>query len=400
MTLSDFSTVSSSLNDQLASELQSLRDRDRFRACLPVTGPSRIQVSLDGRDLISFCSNDYLGLACHPELSKAASDAMTRSGFGAGAARLIAGNLPEHRSLEKAIAALVQLPRALLFPSGYHANLGVITALAGPPDLIVVDRAVHASIIDGCRLSRAKLAVYPHLDLDVAQKHLRRLGPRARRRFLVTESLFSMDGDIAPLSALASISTTYDAALLVDEAHAIGTLGPSGAGLCAQSRVIPEILVGTLGKAAGASGAFVAGTSEICDYLANRARSFIFTTAAPPCVAAAAEAGLRIVASPEGDARRNTLRALTTQIRDRLSLPTAPEPTPIIPFLLGSEGAALRASDYLRARGFLIPALRPPAVREGTSRLRVTLSALHTQEHVSTLTDALISYLPISKHTS
>lgn len=391
--------MSSSLTDQLASELKSLGERDRFRACPNLSGPSRIHVSLDGRHHLSFCSNDYLGLACHPDLSEAAQQAMALSGFGAGGARLIGGNLPQHRSLEKAIAVLLKLPRALLFPTGYQANLGVLTALAGPQDLIVADRAVHASLIDGCRLSRAKLAIYPHLDLDTAEKHLRRLGPRARRRFLVTESLFSMDGDLAPLPALASISATYDAALLVDEAHAIGTFGPSGAGLCAQYGVVPEILVGTLGKAAGASGAFVAGSALLCDYLTNRARSFIFTTALPPSVAAAAEAGLRIIASSQGDSRRQTLRALISQLRAELSLPNDQEPTPIIPVLLGSDGDALHASDRLRTQGFLIPAVRPPAVREGTSRLRVTLSALHSPDDVSSLAATLAAYLPPPRAT-
>lgn len=382
-----------SLANQLASDLESLRRADRLRSCPAVAGSSRIQVTLDGNDLLSFCSNDYLGLACHPNLQKAASAAIARSGLGAGSARLVAGNLPDHRSLERTIATLVRLPSALLFPTGYQANLGVLTALAGPQDLIVADRAVHASLIDGCRLSRAKLALYPHLDLGVAENHLQRLGPKARRRILVTESLFSMDGDIAPLSELASISTAYDAALLVDEAHSIGTFGPSGAGLCAQQGVIPDILVGTLGKAVGASGAFAAGTGDLCHYLVNRARSFIFTTALPPCIAASAEAAIHIISSSEGDDRRILLRALITHLRTKLSLPPNQTPSPILPVILGSDSAAVLASAYLRNKGFLVPAFRPPTVRDGTSRLRITLSALHKLEDVSSLADALLSCL-------
>lgn len=382
-----------SLANQLASDLESLRRADRLRSCPAVAGSSRIQVTLDGNDLLSFCSNDYLGLACHPNLQKAASAAIARSGLGAGSARLVAGNLPDHRSLERTIATLVRLPSALLFPTGYQANLGVLTALTGPQDLIVADRAVHASLIDGCRLSRAKLALYPHLDLGVAENHLQRLGPKARRRILVTESLFSMDGDIAPLSELASISTAYDAALLVDEAHSIGTFGPSGAGLCAQQGVIPDILVGTLGKAVGASGAFAAGTGDLCHYLVNRARSFIFTTALPPCIAASAEAAIHIISSSEGDDRRILLRALITHLRTKLSLPPNQTPSPILPVILGSDSAAVLASAYLRNKGFLVPAFRPPTVRDGTSRLRITLSALHKLEDVSSLADALLSCL-------
>jgi 7-keto-8-aminopelargonate synthetase-like enzyme len=202
-----------------------------------------------------------------------------------------------------------------------------------------------------------------------------------------------MDGDIAPLSELASISTAYDAALLVDEAHSIGTFGPSGAGLCAQQGVIPDILVGTLGKAVGASGAFAAGTGDLCHYLVNRARSFIFTTALPPCIAASAEAAIHIISSSEGDDRRILLRALITHLRTKLSLPPNQTPSPILPVILGSDSAAVLASAYLRNKGFLVPAFRPPTVRDGTSRLRITLSALHKLEDVSSLADALLSCL-------
>ncbi len=378
-----------SLAQQISLDLQKLRSRSRLRSCPDLAGSSRVHVNLAGRAFVSFCSNDYLGLACDPRLRSAAADAASASGFGAGASRLVSGNLPEHVALEAALAAFLSLPAALLFPTGYQANLGVLTALAGPDDLIVVDHAVHASILDGCRLSRAKLAVYPHLDADTADHHLNRLGPARRRRFLVTESLFSMDGDIAPLAALASIAKAHNAALFVDEAHAFGCLGPSGRGLCAQQGVEPDVLVGTLGKAIGASGAFVAGTIDLRDYLLNHARSFIFTTAPPVPVAAAAHAALRILSSSEGDHLRHRLRYLILQLRSSIGLPVDPHAAPIVPIIVGADQPTLDASLHLQNRGLFVQAIRPPTVPEGTSRLRLTISAHHTDQDVAELAQAL-----------
>jgi dethiobiotin synthase len=281
------------------------------------------------------------------------------------------------------------MPSTLLFQSGYHANLGVISALAGPNDLIVADREVHASILDGCRLSRAKLAIYPHLDAVTAARQLARLGPGRRRRFLVTESIFSMDGDVAPLALLASIAADHDAAFIVDEAHAIGSLGPSGRGLCAEYQVRPDILIGTFGKAFGASGAFVAGTEDLRTYLVNHSRSFIFTTALPIPVAAASKAALHLIASREGDQLRERLSTRSRQLRTALGLPQADIPSPILPIILGTDDLTLAASDQLRSRGFFTQAIRPPTVREGSSRLRITLSALHTELQVAELSAAI-----------
>ena len=397
-----------SLAQQISLDLERLRSKSRLRSCPDLAGSSRVHVNLAGRALVSFCSNDYLGLACDPRLRSAAADAASASGFGAGASRLVSGNLPEHVALEAALAAFLSLPAALLFPTGYQANLGLLTALAGPDDLIVVDRAVHASILDGCRLSRAKLAVYPHLDTDTADHHLSRLGPTRRRRFLVTESLFSMDGDVAPLPALASIAKANDAALIVDEAHAFGCLGPSGRGLCAQLGVQPDVLIGTLGKALGASGAFAAGTIQLRDYLLNHARSFIFTTALPAPVAAAAHAALRIVSSSEGDHLRHRLHHLVLQLRASIGLPVDPHAAPIVPIIIGADQPALDASLHLQTRGLFIQAIRPPTVREGTSRLRLTISTHHTDQDVAELAQALsdlahrstIKVTPTSEPTS
>ena len=304
---------------------------------------------------------------------------------------MVAGNLPVHIALENDLADLVRLPAALLFPTGYQANLGVITALAGPEDLIVADRAVHASIIDACRLSRAKLAFYPHLDALAAERYLGRLGQTRRRRFLVTESIFSMDGDVAPLSDLSSIASANGAALVVDEAHALGCLGPSGRGLCLKCGVTPDVLVGTLGKAFGASGAFVAGTKDLRDYLLNHARSFMYTTALPIPVAAAARVAVQIASSPEGERLRIHLADLAKCLRDGLGLAPAPVAPPIIPLVLGTDRAALEASHHLIATGFFVQAIRPPTVREGTARLRITVSALHTRQQIANLTDAIAS---------
>ena len=385
-----------SLSDQLEAELRALELQGRRRVLPELAGPSRVEVTACGEPLLSFCSNDYLGLASHPRLAEAASRGARNSGFGAGASRLVAGDLPEHRALESALASLVHLPAALLFPTGYQANLAAVTALAGPSDLIVADRAIHASLIDACRLSRAKLAFYPHLQLEKAEQHLARLGAKARRRFLVTESLFSMDGDFAPLAALARLAKAHDAALLVDEAHAVGILGPAGSGLCVADAVVPDILVGTLGKALGCAGAFVAGPGLLRDYLINRARTFIFTTALPPPVAAAGLEAVNLVRASDGDSLRKRLAANVTTFRSGVRLPRDSIPSPIVPIVLGADDDAVRASAYLRTVGIFAQPIRPPTVREGTARLRLTFSALHTEAHISRLANAL-SFLSSNK---
>jgi 8-amino-7-oxononanoate synthase len=368
-----------------------LHDQHRLRSSEPLEGASRINVTSSGRPLVSFCSNDYLGLACHPALAEAAAEAAARSGFGASASRLVSGTMPEHLALEGAVASLVRSEAALLFPTGYHANLGAVTALAGPQDLIVADRLCHASIIDACRLSRAKLAFYPHLDLQRAEKHLRHWGPTARRRFLITESLFSMDGDVAPLLELHALARAYDTVLVVDEAHAVGCMGPSGRGLCAQFSVQPDVLIGTLGKALGASGAFVAGSAGLRSYLMNSARTFLFTTALPPPVAAAALAAVRIIISTEGDTLRHALHEASGRLRALLHLSSDPFSPPIIPLILGPDDHAVQAANKLLADGLLVRPIRPPAVPEGTARLRITISARHTRRQIDTLAEAIIS---------
>jgi 8-amino-7-oxononanoate synthase len=374
----------------LEAELVELGRSHRRRACPELAGPSRQRpVSSPAETaLLSFCSNDYLGLASHPEVLAAAVDAAQREGFGAGAARLVAGDLPSHRALETDLATFLARPAALLFPTGYQANLGLVTALAGPSDLVVSDAANHASLIDGCRLSRATVAIYVHADPASAGEALARPG-NFRRRLLVTESLFSMDGDAAPLADLADLATAHDAVFVVDEAHALGTAGPAGRGLCAAAGVSPDVLIGTLGKAFGAAGGFVTGAASLRDYLVNRARTFIFTTAGPPAVAAAARAALRLAAGPDGDRRRDRLRSRQDRLVAALAGRAAATPGPILPIVLGDDSRALEAAAGLRRRGIFVPAIRPPTVPDGTARLRLTFSSEHTDAEVDALATAL-----------
>ena len=380
---------------ELEAELEALTAADRRRACPEAAGSSRVRPEVGGKPMLSFCSNDYLGLASHPALAAAAAEAAARDGFGASAARLVSGDLPAHRELEAALASFLAAPAALAFPTGYQTNLGVLTALAGRDDLIVSDALNHASLIDGCRLSRARVEVYPHGDADAAARLLAG-GGRHRRRLLVTESLFSMDGDAAPLAALAQAAAATGSVLVVDEAHAFGALGPGGRGLCAAAGVVPDVLIGTLGKAAGAAGGFVAGPRALRDLLVNRARTFIFTTAMPPPVAAAAAAAVALLGGPEGERRRARLddrrRALGEVLAARQLVP-GPPVGPILPLVLGSEARALAASASLRARGFFVAAIRPPTVPPGSSRLRITLSAAHEPEDVAGLAAALAEAL-------
>ena len=381
----------------LEAELAGLSALNRRRACPEAAGLSRTSVSVSGNPRLSFCSNDYLGLAEHPALATAAATAAEREGFGASASRLVSGDLPAHRRLEQALARFFDRPAALVFPSGYQTNIGVLTALAGPEDVIVSDALNHASIIDGCRLSRARIAVYPHRNADAATRLLEE-ARTARRRFLVTESLFSMDGDAAPLSHLGQAAQNHDAILVVDEAHAIGVLGPRGRGLCAAAGVTPDVFIGTLGKALGAAGGFAAGSRALRDLLVNRARTFIFTTALPPPVAAAALAALELIDSPEGDRRRAILRSYADCVAPQLArfrppgpatAPDAAPGSPIQPFVIGSDATALALSAALYIQGNFVPAIRPPTVPLGSARLRITLSAAHHPADLDRLLAAL-----------
>jgi 8-amino-7-oxononanoate synthase len=317
-------------------------------------------------DTLSFCSNDYLGLAGRAAPSAAA---------GAGASRLVDGDRPVHAHLERAAAALVGLPSALVFTSGYAANVGVLGALAGPSDLVVSDVLNHASIIDGARLSRARVVVVPHRDAEAVARAL--AAPRAARAFVVTDSYFSMDADSPDLAVLRAICDRYEAALLVDEAHALGVLGPDGRGLCAAAGVEPDALIGTFGKAFGAGGAFVAGSPALVDWLWNRARSFVFSTGLSPVLATAALDGIRL--SEAEPWRRERVLSAAAMLREGMVSRglAVPGSGPILPWILGDAHTATRFAEALRARGLLVRPIRPPTVPQGTARLRLTVTAAH-----------------------
>ena len=371
-------------------ELAALEARGLRRTLEPLAGAQGPVVEVDGRPLVNLCSNDYLGLASDPRLVAAAARAARREGAGAGAARLVAGDLPVHGALERRLAAFKGTEAALLFSSGYHANAGVLGALTGAEDVLFSDELNHASIIDGCRLSRARTLRYPHADAGALARLLAR--STARRKLVVTDAVFGMDGDAAPLAALAGVCREHQAMLYVDEAHATGILGPTGRGWAEAEGVAGEVdvLMGTLGKALGSFGAFVAGSRRLADWLTCRARTFIFTTALPPAACGAALAALEVVA--EEPERRERLRALTARMKEGLAalgFDVSRVVAPIFPVVLKDEAVALEASRRLRSRGWFVRAIRPPTVPPGTSRLRVSLTAAHTPEQVDGFLAAL-----------
>ena len=353
-------------------------------------GPQGPRIVVDGRELLAFCSNDYLGLARHPRIVEAAIEAASRYGVGEGASHLLSGHSAVHERLEERLAEFMQMPRALLFSTGYQANIGAVTALAGPEDAIFSDALNHASLIDGVRLSRARVVRYPHADLGFLSGALAESD--ARTKLIVTDGVFSMDGDIAPLPAMLDLCERHDAWLLVDDAHGFGVMGPQGRGSPAHFGLrSPRIVyVGTLGKAAGVAGAFVAGAAEVVESVLQRARTYIYTTAAPAMLAAAVETSLELIREDEW--RRERLRNLIVVLREGLresERPLAPSDTPIQPLVLGGNSEAVRASTALRERGILVPAIRPPTVPEGTARLRISLSAAHSEDEVLRLAAAL-----------
>jgi len=364
-----------SLDAALAPELASL-EAAGLRRTLRAGGPGP-RVTEGGRELVLLGSNNYLGLANHPALARAARAAVRRWGTGAGGSRLTTGNLPEHEALEAELAAWQGAEAALLFPTGYQAALGTLPALAGPDDLILSDALNHACLIDGCRLSRATVRVYRHADAEHAAELLSDRD-RFRRALIVTDGVFSMDGDLAPLPALAALGRTHDAWLVVDDAHGGGVLGPTGAGTAEHVGAEVTIRIGTLSKALGSEGGYVAGSRTLITWLLNRARSFVFTTAPAPATVAAARAALALVrGEPQ---RRAALAARAMVLRERLRAAGVPMPageTPIVPVVFGAPEAALTAAAHLEAAGFRVPAIRPPTVPAGTARLRLSVMASH-----------------------
>jgi 8-amino-7-oxononanoate synthase len=362
----------------IAERLEELRDRGLYRRLRLVSGPQGPRVTLDGRPVLLLCSNNYLGLADHPRVRGAAAEAAMRWGAGAGASRLISGNMQPHRCLEERLAAFKGYESALLFGSGYLANTGVIAALAGRGEVVFSDELNHASIIDGCRLSRAETFVYRHRDLEHLAWGLREAGDRAA--LIVTDGVFSMDGDVAPLAELAELARSRGCRLMVDEAHATGALGPGGRGSVAAAGLSGEVdvVVGTLGKALGSYGAYVCASSELTEYLLNSARSFIFSTAPPPALAAAGLAALELLESHPHRVERLTLNAAA--LRAALAaegLAVGGSETQIVPVGVGDASRAMELSERLLERGVFAQGIRPPTVPEGTSRLRLTVMATH-----------------------
>lgn len=385
--------MSRSLDEELGDELDRLAAGGLRRELRRWLGPHGPSIELGGRRLASFSSNNYLGLAGHPALADAAARSLAETGFGSAASRLIAGNHAEHEALEAELAGFHRTEAALLFNSGFQANLGVIPALVGRGDLVLSDQLNHASLIDGCRLSRASVEVYPHLDATVLERILIARRPVARRALVVTESVFSMDGDRAPLDAIAEVCARNGAWLMVDEAHAVAALGPGGRGIAAELGVRPDILVGTLGKAFGSFGAYVAGSLVLRQLLIHRARSFVFSTALPPSVAAAGRAAVALVAGAEGERRRAALAGHIEHFASALSAAglqaAGAGRSAIFPVILGQEGRTMEAAARLATDGFHVQGIRPPTVPAGTSRLRISLMATHAGEDVAALAAAV-----------
>ncbi|MBI5329026.1 MAG: 8-amino-7-oxononanoate synthase [Betaproteobacteria bacterium] len=367
----------------LASSLADLDIHGLRRRRRVLDTPQGVRVRVDGADYLSFSSNDYLGLANHPALAAAAQAAIAEAGVGAGAAHLLTGHHRLHHQAEEELAACVGLPAALLFSTGYMANLGVIPALLDRHDEVFEDRLNHASLVDAAVLSRAKLTRYPHCDLQTLERQL--AASTAQTKLIASDTVFSMDGDLAPLAGLMDLAERFDAWLYLDDAHGFGVLDAR------PHSVSPRLIyMATLGKAAGVAGAFVAGSADLIEWLVNRARTYIYTTAQPPLLAAAVSASLRLMAA-EGW-RREHLNTLIAQLKVGVAdLPWSlmPSDTPIQPLVVGGNHDALRLAEGLKQRGILIPAIRPPTVPEGTARLRISLSAAHSEAEVQQLLTAL-----------
>jgi len=378
------------LLDRIRADLADLEARSLKRARSSLDTPCSPHVRVAGRDLLAFCSNDYLGLASHPALRAALQEGVERWGAGSGASHLVSGHYAVHDQLEARLAAFVGCERALYFSTGYMANLGVLQAFGGRGDTIYSDRLNHASLIDGALLTRATVQRYPHADVAALERLLAK--PVSGQRLIVTDAVFSMDGDIAPLTQLLELAEGFDAWLVVDDAHGFGVLGPGGRGALAEAGLASWRLLqmGTLGKAAGLSGAFVAGQSEVIEWLLQRARTYVFTTGSPPALAHALLTSLDLI--KRGDTLRAHLAALIDALRSRLGLSrwqVLPSRTAIQPVVIGDNAETLAVGRALREEGLWVPAIRPPTVPPGTARLRISLSAAHSFDDVERLATAL-----------
>lgn len=369
---------------ELAGEPDALRAQGLWRELRQIDGRAAGRFEVAGRSLLGFASNDYLGLAEAPELVAALQEGLEKWGAGAGASRLVCGTFAPHQELEAVLAGAKGAEAALVFSSGFAVPLGIIPALVGPRDTILMDKLSHACLVDAARLSGATLRVFPHNHLDKLERLLRTAKGRV---LVVTESVFSMDGDRAALPEIVELKDRFGAWLLLDEAHAFGVLGPQGRGLAAECGLEKwvELQMGTLSKAVGLSGGYVAASRSVIDLLINRARSFIYSTAMPPFLAHAAAQAVGLLTGAAGDERRERLRSNTALFRQMIDQPEPRFSSAIVPVLVGDETAAVAASEALRAKGFWIPAIRYPTVARGSARLRVTLSATHQPAEVEAL---------------
>ena len=385
----------------LQSRLTGIQEQDLFRQLRWLDSGHGHHIQTGGRTLINFSSNDYLGLINHPELKGAALQATEKFGAGAGASRLAGGSLALFRELEAALAAFKGTEAALVFTSGYSAASGAISSLLTKDDIIILDKLVHACIVDAARLSKAKIRVFNHNDLNALEDRLRwaaataatESGRRQSRILIVTESVFSMDGDQAPLREMVALKEKYGAWLMVDEAHATGVLGREGRGLAEELGVNQqiEIQMGTMGKAMGSGGGFICGSRLLIDFLINSARSFVFSTAPVPAAAAAAAKSLEMFQRPEGHQRRAALRENVAQFQRLLGQKPGPFSSAIVPVIVGPEAKAVALSEHLYRQNLLVPAIRYPTVARGLARLRVTFTALHSSPDVQSLAAALKS---------
>jgi 8-amino-7-oxononanoate synthase len=372
-----------SFADSIEEALAELERDGLFRTERRVESSQGTEIILHGRPVLCFCSNNYLGLAGHPALQAAVRKALPHDGVGAGASRLISGSMEAHRLAESALASFCEMPEAALFSSGYAANLGTIQALLDREDVVFSDALNHASLIDGCRLSRAQLHVYRHRDVDHLAALLQRHRPSGRRALIVSDSLFSMDGVSAPLRELRLLADRHDAGLLVDEAHALGVLGPGGRGLAAEAGIEADVLIGTLGKAFGAAGAFAAASPSVVTLIRNRARSYVFSTAPSPALSAAVARATELVR--EASQARASLRKHSTYLRKELaSLGYAVPSTGfhILPILVGDNRRTMDLCARLLEHGVFVQGIRPPTVPPGTARLRLTPMATHSRAQV------------------
>ena len=382
------------LEEQLGRDLDAIRDAGLWRELRQVESAQAARITLGGREWINFSSNDYLGLAGHPALGQAAKEAVERFGTGSGASRLVCGSLQPHHELEATLAGWLGAESALAFSSGFAAAQGALTSLLGQGDVVILDKKAHASMIDAAKLSGATLRVFRHNDLGNLEQRLQWAAAQGGRVLVATESIFSMDGDHAPLAGIVELKERYGAWLMLDEAHALGLYGPLGQGLAAIDGLAKriEIRMGTLGKAVGAAGGFICGSGSLIELLVNKARSFIFSTAPSPAASAAARAGVELIQGGEGESLRAQLWQRVEELRrgvESLGWSAPAGPSAILPLIVDGEAKAMAMMEQLREAGFFIPAIRYPTVARNEARLRVTVSASHSSGDVQGLLDAL-----------